>query len=661
MHYIKQFMHSKLDFSFLLNMARQWRLSRPLKFVKKRRAEKSPDDSFSRGIKTNPAAIEPEVPVPEVSHRLTGLIEALNATHKNVEPAFLQLGRNIQTISSNAAELMQETIKTVNLMGGASGLGITAKADRLVRESFDQIKERLDDAVKHHDLFKTYMQEINTCFTENYQLCGELKSTAKYLKMVGTNMQIECSRSSLAMEMFSVVAQEIRDLSNHFLEISKKIRDVSEQAQHDQDSKQTVIFKDLKNFIKLTEEAQKTARTALEEVESIMHISIKAIEGAEAHSKKISEQVAEIVILIQFHDNMRQRIEHVKEAALDVENLCEKGASSEKTETDKTKKLSASHSILNIQTAQIQKIIDDIHTLYLKGEHAFKEIGNDVDGFLHCLSGLETSLLNSGGVCSISNRGPFETMESEMTRLGQITEMGTSLLQNMHEAFNTVIQTASGLSSYTDHVHEIASQTHLTAINAKVKTEQLGKNGRALNKLAEEVIVVSKQSEGFVARVEELQQLILTSSRDMETQLNKNSEILQINMTDVFESFEQFKEGSSDLSHRADTLQKLVSQTDRQFAFIPTLTEEITHYKLELEDLCRELSPWAPMDGTVFDDEIEKVLQRYTMQEERDIAGQHLTGDSDDASERNGAEAGREIFKEGLEEEANLGSNIELF
>ncbi len=661
-----------IDFSDLLHMVAQWRLSRLLKFVKKSRPGKIQDESFSSEIKTCHDAVEPETPVPEVSSRLSGLIEGLNASHKNAESAFLQLGQNIQAISSNAAELMQGTIKTVNLVGGASGQGITAKADKLVQESLEQVKASLDDAVKHHGLFTTYMQGIGTHFTQNYQLCGELKSTARYLKMVGTNMQIECSRSTQAMEMFSIVAQEIRELSNQFLEVSKKIRNVSKQAQNNQDVEQTLISEELNKFFKLVEDAQKTAQKAIEEVEAIMHISIEAIARAEEHSKKISAQVTEIVMLIQFHDNMRQRIEHVAEAAHDVEELCAKDEAPEETPNAVSENLSASHVILNIQTAQIQKIIDDINAVYVKGEQAFKEISNDADGFLRSLSGLEASLLNNGGgIGPVSNRGPFETMESEMARLSQITGMGASLLQNMHQAFSTVIETAAGLSSYTDEVHEIASRTHLTAINAKVNTERLGKDGMALNKLAEEVIDVSKQSEGFVARVEELQQLILSSSRDMEAQLNIDSGVLKDDTTDrtdlstsvgtVSETFEQFRVESSDLSRSADALQKLVSQTDRQLAFIPALAEEITHYKVQLEDLCQDLSPWGRVDGAGLDDEIDKVVQRYTMQEERDIAGQRLRGVSIDASGSNGEDAGQEIFNESPDNEDEFGDNIELF
>ncbi len=665
-------MHPRIYFSYFKDMAKGWRFSRPLKLNEKRLHEKDQDSSLSGETNTySDDAIEPETPVPEVAGRLAILIEALNVTQENVEPSFLQLGQNIQAILSNAAELKQGTIKTVNFVGGASSLGITSEADQLVRESLDQVKGRLDDAVKHHGLFKTYMEGINTSFSENFKLCEELKSTARYLKMVGTNMQIECSRSEQAMETFSVVAQEIRELSAQFLEISKNIRDVSEQAQSDQDSQQKVIFRDLNTFFKFVEDAEKTAKKALEEVESIISLSIEAIEQAEEHSKKISAQVAEIVMLIQFHDNMRQRIEHVAEAALDVEKLSSKDSASEGADSVMTKNLCASHLILNVQTAQMQKIIDDIHTVYLKGEHAFKDISCDADGFLNSLLGLETSLLNSGGSCRVGSMGPFETMESEMARLGQIAGMGANLLQNMHKAFSSVIETASGLSSHTDHVLEISSKTHLTAINAKVMTEKLGENGKALNKLAEEVIDISKQSEGFMAKVEKLQNLILTSSRDMEAQLGKDSGELQSDVTGqtdftatvgtVSESFEQFKEELSDLSQRADALQELVLQTDRQFAFIPALAEEITHSKDQLEDLCQDLSQWGNMDGVRFDDEINKVLQRYTMQEEREIAERQLILSLEDTSGSNDAGPEVDISEEGPCKDDEFGNDIELF
>ena len=255
------------------------------------------------------------------SGRLSLIAASLNAIPKSSEPSFMKIGMALQSVYTDATELTQQTLEALKLIGGESDEGLLVKVGMLVKASLEKVKKCQTAASKNHHIAETHVREVTERLSDSFSMCTHLKKTAKYLRAVGLQMRVECSRSNRTMEMFSVVAQEIGALSSRFMETAENIRDDSESARQGQISSQAERSESLSQLFRLAENTEQTVQLAMKKIEELIRFSVETLEHAGARSRRISHHIGEIVMGIQFHDSMRQRIEHIIKALSDAEEI----------------------------------------------------------------------------------------------------------------------------------------------------------------------------------------------------------------------------------------------------------------------------------------------------------------------------------------------------
>ena len=76
----------------------------------------------------------------KISPGLSAVADSLEDVYKSLDPRFMQIGRELQSIHFEAARLTEQILKSVKLIGRESGEGILVHIGNLTRESLTELR-----------------------------------------------------------------------------------------------------------------------------------------------------------------------------------------------------------------------------------------------------------------------------------------------------------------------------------------------------------------------------------------------------------------------------------------------------------------------------------------------------------------------------------------
>jgi methyl-accepting chemotaxis protein len=601
----------------------------------------------------------------EISNHLSDLACSIEDACKNIEPDFIQIGKALQTIYGDANDLSEKTLQSVGLIGTDSNEGILAKVKDLVGSSLSEIKDCQEGLSKNLHHVNAIVEQLEKL----YDSCSKFLKTVRFLKILGLNIRIESSRSPETLEMFSVVTEEIK-------EVSEKVSRITQVIQHDTTVERASltsihgeISAGLNQLSGLAEDAEKAVKDAVLEVEQIAALSSKALELAVTRSRKISSRVSDIVVEIQFHDSMRQRVEHIANGLFDVKRLCEDQTSIVSEADGKTKKKwGSAHSILRLQAAQLKQITSEVDNVYEKSTTAFEKLMNEVDLLSQSLSTLTSVNIDIQTDKNKYSQGPLEMLQSSLQHLHGIIGRGRNLFERMEKAADNASGTIGNLSDQARQVQQIGSDTHILSLNAILKAIHLGSKGKTLQVLSQEITNLSNQSDAFVSTVGELLESITSLSRELQTrtpsdmekeQLDKTTECsLDKGIQEITKTYKRIMSASEQVFKQSEALGIAISQTRSGLGFLSELTLTFKQHLRRLQEINQALIQQTGLNLSDVAKESGEIAKRYTMQKEREIHEGYFenkpeTGATTTELENN--ESG------GTKEAEDFGNNVELF
>jgi methyl-accepting chemotaxis protein len=488
---------------------------------------------------------------------------------------------------------------------------------------------------------------------------------------VGLNIGVESSRSAESKEMFKFDVQAIKQSALKISRIVEKIRDDSKGTRIRLIQAHEEISDGLEHLLKLADDAEQAVQYSLGKIERLMGDSLDAMGQIGARTRKISQQVSEIVVGIQFHDSMRQRIEHMIKSFQDIASLCADGASTPESNSDKTERFSSAYSILDIQVAQLNQVISEVDAVYERNVQAFGGIGEEVNALAQTLSGLGSDNTEAGKGREVEAEDGFSELNSHLDHLRRLLGQGRSLVNQISGTAAQASETAGMLSDHAKNVRSLSFEIHILAINAILNALRLGDKGATLEVLAEEVKGLSNQSEAFVSQVDDLLASISSTAQELEAGpqgkagAKEAGSSVRVSMEEGIEavsrSYDQFSKYSSEAFERAGALKAAISHTSGGLEFLNELAGRLKGHLGELEEITADLSPWASRDSEYLTDNADKLAKRYTMQQEREVHEQVIkcTSDSKDPGAEDLEYAGDQ--KDSGAEDDDLGDNVELF
>ena len=280
-------------------------------------------------------------------------------------------------------------------------------------------------------------------------------------------------------------------------DVKKLASDITEKSGHIvQDTKSLVeIINDSRSKIRelssiQQKKAAKILRSSTSNIASLNEkygLSSGAAEKISSCSDELSQCIREIVTFIQFHDIMRQRFEGSRSF---FNSLLEE-LDTEPADGDLSRTVSRLLEFSVEAGAILQNTRTDFISVVMTVIENLRVLATGVNDLLR-----EVRQLVSVGD---SMEGSFlakidESLSSVTTTISTLSESGM-LKGQLSGATTVAVKTVSDMSGFTRAIEYIGDEVELIALNAAVKADQIGEEGRAIGIVADEIQRISAKAQ----------------------------------------------------------------------------------------------------------------------------------------------------------------------
>ena len=572
---------------------------------------------------------------------------------KNADGQFMALCNDSQSLYQNIEELragINNAAGIIDMSNDQSSFNTLESNAQKTLNAFQLVNENIGVSV---DAISSLKNEIEQLLSQ----CEKFRDSSHYLKIVRTNISMESVRTDRARELFATLADEIQNLSDGITEISSNMTDDLELARLRQIEAENVIRDGLGNILSLHQKADKEIKVATEKARELVDISNQWLSEVADHFKIISKHVSDIVISMQFHDIVRQRLEHVTEA---LDEIVEKISSS----GNNKKTMAYAYQIAALQAAQLGHVYSDVDNAYQRIKDAFSNISERLNRF------------DSGSASnseSSSRNNAFKNLIEELYQFNEFVGHATNLSGQTSQTIDMVHQTTISLTSYIRDIRKISRELSLKALNAIVLTERLGQDGKTLAVLTEEVYGRAGISQnlglevtGVLDKIKQLseQMTVENSEQNLESDLAN----LKDNISTIDFAYKEYENASQKTNSEIINIEKEVDRVIRYAAFMENMLNSLRQQEDILTECENSLERYKKYTDSELDEEIRKIHESYTMDSER-LVHNKAFGSNDtknDAADDFGSidlfdDPGDELVASSTDSDDDLGDNVELF
>lgn len=566
----------------------------------------------------------------EVIRQVNVCTRELQHACKKVDKDFLGIGERLQTIHGQAGDLTSKASFTVELLGSESAENVLSRVTKTAAEALEELARKQDHVQENLE----QVLRLGDQLQKLHAMGEQLKSIARFLKMVGINISIESSRSDEEEETFSVLAKEIRELAVTVTQVTQVfLTDTNSVHTH-----LVTMHQEMSTKLDRFQQLSGSARQSIEHTAPILHKIIQRSVASMALVSKdaqiISQSVADIVMSLQIHDNVSQRVEHIAEALTEIEL----GGVSQPSDGDPAGHgdiaLPALAATLELQIAQLEQVVKDVNDAHRIGEQAFEKINRTIVDIAQNMSIVKTnqSAYASNEASSPSSSEALKkALEEIHTMFGRGNDMVTELQGITHDATAAV----SRITRHMDQVREVNFDIHLKSLNAMFKSIRLGSRGKAIEKLVQEMKDVANQSDAFLGQVNGINDTILDAAKTLQDQFERSGDeggpAYEEENTDFDTCIRDFSSACTSFKqHAAETvtmchqLSDLIEQTTSELSFVKTFAGDLEAQLEQLRTFHRRILPSGETDRSHLALKKAQIAASYTMQQERDIHNRML-------------------------------------
>jgi methyl-accepting chemotaxis protein len=288
----------------------------------------------------------------QISHMLT----VRQAIRADVDDSKLYIEVVNGQIGDSLAESEREVVAAIEQIGGLIGecegqkeriAQSVENSRRLAESTHARVNANKELIAAVEMQFQMQVEELRANFERIRHMSGEvcaltplikvITSIAQQTSLLALNAEIEAARAGSAGRGFSVVAMEVRKLAvlstNAAGEISRKITSTCGKVEGELKVAQETLMRHEANasMNHLVSDLDGMQR----EFASNSDLLLEVITGVESNYRTTVERLSEALGHIQFQDVMRQRMEHVQEALIEMgEHILALNAQPESTGSD---------------------------------------------------------------------------------------------------------------------------------------------------------------------------------------------------------------------------------------------------------------------------------------------------------------------------------------
>ncbi len=558
----------------------------------------------------------------DIKSALEDMIALLDDLAHSTEDDFLTLGDELQGIFINASSLGNRISENIRVFDVHDGEGILARINLFTQNSHSQTTNALAEVEKlRHSLYG-----VGSLLDKILSNTDGLGRISMYLRVLGVYIGIECARKSHSGSIFSVVAGDTVVLAGKINEIIDNIVNHTTSAKRIQAASYTNTTKKFDQLQVFTKEAAQASSCAFQHVSELVERAVESLKRADSISQEITKEVGGVVMGIQFHDSLRQRIEHVIHALTDAVALLDRSQNEDKSVSDDDEnRLGYALAIIEIQESQLDLLFHDTETLFEEQHRAFGRISQGISALTECLKDIGL------GEQSPGKEGDSLLVLADTTKIIMDARSGSELLaREIKQTTERVFKVTSQLTGFVEETSIISHQIHLNALNSIIQAAQLDMDGKTLQVISQDMVAVSRQVETlvptFMNMVGEIKELVSVNCL-AEGEKQSLPDGMDIDPDKICQGFDDFKSNSEKLLEEGKALGKAAAGEQEKLVFLSDIIEKIQDYKAKIHGVVEDIRPLigdGSQNGQIFSEEL---AQRYTMEQERMVHSGVLTAD----------------------------------
>jgi len=572
----------------------------------------------ARALLWNPSSKVP------LSDRLDAVCRSLSKACERAEPRFLEVGQGLQSVYAGVSSTTSRIQDALEEFGADSRQGVLGRIAELTESAFDRMKSCQQEIGKRLERVEAMEGSLEGLLRG----CQEMERLALLLRMVSMNMGIESACCHGASDLFGVVSEDVNRLSG---EITREV-EVSHteltNSRSIQGRARKEISMGLARLAALAGDAEATVEAAAGETRRIVELSLGILRDADRRSKAVTGQVGDVVVALQFHDNMNQRAQHVVEALEDAQTFFREGVDGHGCRP-KEERLRRAHAIVRLQGAQVERMVEEILAVHGHQQKALDAIRVEVEGLGSGLRDLWKEDTNEEGV------DPFHGLQHSLDDLKTLSGEGDALSRRMEASAGAASRTVVRVRECIAGIRAVTYRLRVISLNAIVKAGRLNGDGATLDVLSQEVQRLADSAGEYVIHMTDILQTLAFGAEALgdEGPGEKDEEVSPDVFADrcvreVTLAWQGFQAASREALDQSRELVRMLSGMEERLAFLPRLAELFQAQRKELDALETALASYAPGAEDLSNDSMSRLSDRYTMESERDTHKTALGGAS---------------------------------
>ncbi len=252
----------------------------------------------------------------EYSHAALVLRKQVHSVIEQTEQATNIIGNSFQAIINKAAVQANHAMELLQGTQGATNDSAPHSLQDFIRTSDEMLNKMADEVVRVAELSVRMVGDLDDVQSRTQAIDGfllDVERLADQTSLLALNADIEAARAGDNGRGFSVVAQEIRKLSQRSHEFSKRIREhmkaVKTGLSSTHGNMRILSAADMNHALKIKDEVSKLTAALVEKNREVAETGgrISAI------SKELARDVQNVIISLQFHDITSQKLKNMLE------------------------------------------------------------------------------------------------------------------------------------------------------------------------------------------------------------------------------------------------------------------------------------------------------------------------------------------------------------
>lgn len=578
-----------------------------------------------------------------MEHRLSDVVKAR-------EQDFLALGENLMELQAGCEDISAKARELVDL---ASGQSMLATLDSLS----GQLRTLTDvDANDSGEQSLKDIDEVSQIVDALSEIVAAFAKVVKQLSMLGIATRIESARLGADGRGFSTLADDVEKLAHSIVEhCAGIVARIDTLRGHVASARERTL-----GSIKAQRECNNTITGQLAaNLAGLGEISARSAELSQELSgsaTEIATDIGQAVKSLQFHDIVRQQIEHVEHALIELAETLDTDASAENAPVEL---VGFCADILGLQTSQLESAGDHFSeaasTLRITLDSLadrIREIGQAI-----------ASLPGQGGNASDS---PLAKVKSGIAlvkeELGEFANQGEALGGIMDSVAGTIAEMGESIEA----IEEVGSEIELIALNASIKAAHTGQSGAALSVLATAIQRLSADARRQTDAVSKILGDISNASKGLQetaSHYNDQSEAwrvigeLDAVLVTVGESVSECDGLFTVLSQSSATFGSRARSLGQRIDFDKDLVQNLARIRNALAEQAETARHLAPEGAAARGTRLQELFDRYTMDAERAVHAAAFGLQADAPAAVPAADSSPALPAESGE----FGDNVELF